>query len=324
MKKKKIIIVVIVIFVLLLIPIPIRLKDGGSIEYKAILYKYTKIHRLNEKSSTGYEDGWEFNILGIYVGGKINVYDENKQNSSDSVSLSLKANTLTSKGATIVLKNNTNKDYVYGPDYYIEIQENGEWREIDTITGNPLVWNAIAYILKSNEKKEINIDWSLVYSELSEGQYRLVKKVFKEEDRPIDNSKILYLYLEFYIDTNNSAKLEITKANAQNANKFNIYLEKDEKIIYLSSVLEEVYYVNGNSKISLKDFISKSYQTTNDSIKHITNLLDYVDTYKDGGSILYKSKKYDIALLKCNTLDGNKDIYIGDSNMSYDNDMCRR
>lgn len=75
MKKKKIIIIVaIVIFILMLIPIPNRIKDGGSIEYKAILYKYTKIHRLNEKSSTGFEDGWELKILGIHVGGETDVY----------------------------------------------------------------------------------------------------------------------------------------------------------------------------------------------------------------------------------------------------------
>ena len=75
MKKKKIIIIVaIIIFVLMLIPIPNRLKDGGSVEYNAILYQYTKIHRLNEKSSTGYEDGWELRILGIQVGGEINTY----------------------------------------------------------------------------------------------------------------------------------------------------------------------------------------------------------------------------------------------------------
>ena len=43
MKNKKIIIiVVIVIFVLMLIPIPTRWKNGVT-EYKAILYKYTKV-----------------------------------------------------------------------------------------------------------------------------------------------------------------------------------------------------------------------------------------------------------------------------------------
>ena len=58
----------------MLIPIPNRLKDGGSVEYNAILYQYTKIHRLSEKSYTGYEDGWKLRILGIQVGGEINTY----------------------------------------------------------------------------------------------------------------------------------------------------------------------------------------------------------------------------------------------------------
>jgi hypothetical protein len=72
-KKKTIIIVAIVIFIIMLIPVPLRLKDGGSVEYKAILYKYTKIHRLNEQSPTGYENGWELRILDFYVGGNSDI-----------------------------------------------------------------------------------------------------------------------------------------------------------------------------------------------------------------------------------------------------------
>ena len=75
MKKKKIfLIAAIVLFILMLIPIPIRLKDGGSVEYTAVLYKYTKIHRLSEKSFTGYEDGWDLEILGVQIVEKINAY----------------------------------------------------------------------------------------------------------------------------------------------------------------------------------------------------------------------------------------------------------
>ena len=74
MKKKKIIIIVaIIIIVLMLIPIPTQIKNGDK-EYNALLYKYTKIHRSSEQSSTGYEDGWELKILGINVGGEINTY----------------------------------------------------------------------------------------------------------------------------------------------------------------------------------------------------------------------------------------------------------
>ena len=87
MKKKKIIIIVaIIIFILMLIPIPNQLKDGGSVEYNAILYQYTKIHRLNEKSATGYEDGWNLKILGIQVGGEINTYVKAEQQMNEIVS----------------------------------------------------------------------------------------------------------------------------------------------------------------------------------------------------------------------------------------------
>ena len=43
--------------------------------------------------------------------------------------------------------------------------------------------------------------------------------------------------------------------------------------------------------------------------------------YKDGGSIMYKNN--DIAILKCNTVSGNKDIYIGKSNLRYESDYCK-
>lgn len=64
----------------MLIPIPTQIKNGDK-EYKAILYKYTKIHRPNDISLTGYQDGWELRILGIRVGGNVDWslgYDELK------------------------------------------------------------------------------------------------------------------------------------------------------------------------------------------------------------------------------------------------------
>ena len=79
-KKKIILIIVTLMFIIMLVSIKDKLYDGGSTEYRALLYRYTKIHRLSEKSYTGYEDGWELRILGIKVGGIINtnVLDEHK------------------------------------------------------------------------------------------------------------------------------------------------------------------------------------------------------------------------------------------------------
>ena len=67
MKKKVIIVVVIVIILFLLVPKPMYLNDGGTVEYKSLTYKISKVHRLNNNSKTGYEDGVIIEILGRKV-----------------------------------------------------------------------------------------------------------------------------------------------------------------------------------------------------------------------------------------------------------------
>ncbi len=69
MKKKKILIIaIIVLLVILLFPIPMKLKDGGSIEFKALLYSVTKYHKLAlENSDKEYIDGLGIKILGKEV-----------------------------------------------------------------------------------------------------------------------------------------------------------------------------------------------------------------------------------------------------------------
>lgn len=119
-------------------------------------------------------------------------------------------------------------------------------------------------------------------------------------------------------------KIEVIKPEVYNAIKFNKYLERDTRTIYLAGNVEEVYYTDLETRMSLKDYISKSYQTIDDSIKHLTDIMDYVDTLKDGGTTIYKSNAYDVTIIKCNTIAGNKDIFIGDYSMSFDNDsMCK-
>jgi len=198
MNNKKVrIILIIILVIILLIPIPMRLKDGGSVEYKTLVYKYTKIHRLSEQSSTGYEDGWELEMLGKRVGGVINV----------------------------------------------------------SVVACPI-------------------------------------KVIKKE--------------------------------LQDDNIFNKYLERDERIVYLASNVEEVYYYSGYEKISLKYHIEKAWQSTDDSIKQITDKMENIETLRDGGTKIYKLKNCDITIITCNTAAGNKDIFIGDYNMNFDNDsMCK-
>ena len=66
MKKKVFIIIAIIIAVILLVPIPHRLKDGGSVEYKAILYTVKSVHQIDHNNATGYIDGTIIKILGLW------------------------------------------------------------------------------------------------------------------------------------------------------------------------------------------------------------------------------------------------------------------
>lgn len=68
--RKKVIIIIAIILIILLIPIPIKLRDGGSTEYRAILYSVTKYNRLSkveEDGNTKYINGTEVKVLGFEV-----------------------------------------------------------------------------------------------------------------------------------------------------------------------------------------------------------------------------------------------------------------
>lgn len=65
--KKKIIVALCVI--VLLFPIPIHLKDGGTVEYNAVLYSVQAVHCLNPdpESEQRYLEGTIVEIFGIEV-----------------------------------------------------------------------------------------------------------------------------------------------------------------------------------------------------------------------------------------------------------------
>ena len=65
--KKLIIILCIVLVLAMLVPIPMRMKDGGTVVYNAVLYRVEKVHRLSSDAPDGYIDGTIVRILGIEV-----------------------------------------------------------------------------------------------------------------------------------------------------------------------------------------------------------------------------------------------------------------
>ena len=69
MKKKAMIGICVLLAIVLLVPIPMRLKDGGTVVYHAVLYQVEDVHRLGAVDTAGDEDleGMIARILGMEV-----------------------------------------------------------------------------------------------------------------------------------------------------------------------------------------------------------------------------------------------------------------
>ena len=68
--KKKIFIGIIICILIAFIPIRSGIKDGGSVQYRALLYKVTKYHRMVDSADsmeTGHLVGWGIEILGMEI-----------------------------------------------------------------------------------------------------------------------------------------------------------------------------------------------------------------------------------------------------------------
>ena len=119
------------------------------------------------------------------------------------------------------------------------------------------------------------------------------------------------------ITVEKNSKEEITRVTVIN---------KDDEDIY------RIYYY-GLKSVTL-NWNGEKYDFANAIKNDVTNIDSVIDEisihktfwnigvtiYRDGGSTLYKSSNYSI--LKCNTINGNNDIYIGDKDMEYESGFC--
>ena len=93
--------------------------------------------------------------------------------SQNDVIMTIKEGTLTNKSATLVLTNNSDKNFQYGTPYEIEIKKDGEWHKINV----ELDFDMPAFPLSSKESKEIELDWENGYGKLAKGTYRIIKRI---------------------------------------------------------------------------------------------------------------------------------------------------
>lgn len=67
-KKRRTVCAVIaaILLIVMLIPIPLRIKDGGSVCYSAILYQVTRYHSLTSEEGV-FLGGCQIRVLGLTV-----------------------------------------------------------------------------------------------------------------------------------------------------------------------------------------------------------------------------------------------------------------
>lgn len=138
----------------------------------------------------------------------------------------------------------------------------------------------------------------------------------KEEQEKFRKEIIDSEYIKFIQGSQqDNQQIKITKTKECD-NQVIEYYQFEEQKVYLVCLYEIT--IDG---ATLKDYFSKTYQTFNDSINSLINNMELIDIYKDGGTRLYKNDT--ISIIKCNTIDGNKDIYIGDINLEYQENYCK-
>ena len=93
--------------------------------------------------------------------------------SQNDVIMTIKEGTLTNKSATLILTNNSDKNFQYGNPYEIEIKKDGEWHKINV----ELNFTMPVFQLSARENKEIEINWENGYGKLAKGTYRIIKGI---------------------------------------------------------------------------------------------------------------------------------------------------
>lgn len=124
---------------------------------------------------------------------------------------------------------------------------------------------------------------------------------------------------------NNSSNADIYEINIKNDSNCNkkaiLYYEGKERNIY-TYCLKSVEV----NQTELKDLLKEDEKSIDEIILELGKSEGFWDggseLYKDGGSVRFTGEKMN--LLKCQTIDGNKDIYIGNSEMGYETGFCER
>ncbi len=258
--RKKVIIIIAIILIILLIPIPIKLRDGGSTEYRAILYSVTKYNRLSKVEEDGnkkYINGTEVKVLGFEVyNNTVESFegenDSNVEDSSGEISTALtledeiQNDTIWCGTFQLIwndLKNDLSKqDIVFSPQLEVVDNLNKETFTVDDIS-EEYYYKKIG-VPSFELKEEIEKAIKDKFNETSE----ILDDFNWEESRPEDYFLYVMLKKEFEFE-NEFEELENGNfGNYENVKYFGI--ENDESGLLKNQV--QVLYYNSKDDFAIK------------------------------------------------------------------------
>ena len=206
---------------------------------------------------------------------------------------------------TINYENNEHSFYgkvVESHDSYIIVEPNEDEEErksADKISIGLGEYNDTLYMVGTNVK--ITYDGTIMES------YPAQVKATKIELKSAENFEILFYDKQLQTDV----KLhKIVDKNETDKYDYDVYVYDGSVNIRIDGKDYSLKEALLENKITINEIITKANKDEkNGAIK--------VNMYKDGGSMEYHYENYTI--IKCHTLDGNRDVYIGNKDLNINN-----
>jgi hypothetical protein len=98
-------------------------------------------------------------------------------NNFEGVTMTVKEETVSSSKLTLIFKNDSDSQCIYGEDFILEKKLNEKWYQVPVVIKGNYGFNTIGYNLASGETREFTVDWKWLYGSLDKGEYRIVKDI---------------------------------------------------------------------------------------------------------------------------------------------------
>lgn len=165
--------------------------------------------------------------------------------------------------------------------------------------------NKIVISLVNTNKPERELFRKLVFNYKNIDYEKMYYSFEKSED----------LYINF--------EKRITEKDISGIN-FIEYLKTSGKKIYIEDNIDKTYVVDkARRRETLKQYILRPGLSLEEKLNKIVDRFKLISFLDDGGTKIYKDDHNYITVILCNTLEGNRDVYIGDISLEYEQYMCK-